>query len=299
MTGKEAGTSAAASTVERLSAAARIECGSEEAGRRTIRGVANTFRLMRSGRLIHPAAIEKWLASRDAERPIPLLAQHGFAPGFSQIGRITKLAVDRNLGLAFEAMLAEGIALADDAWTMIRQGMAPAVSIGWYGQARWVRDDEPEIDEWVKEQLARVGAHEAQVFFTVTDLAEISLVDVPDDADARLAARGQPRHGAAAQVEQLRGEVAALRGAIERMQTAGGPAGAAMIETLRGAMDEFLEEFKSAALDAIENDPSIGEAAELAALAGDAESCASAARAERPPMFASARAAVARWVAKS
>lgn len=256
MRGTDANASSGA-PVERLSAAARIEIAESGAGRRAIRGIANTFRLMRSGRLIHPAAVETWLERRDEKRPVPLLAQHGYADGFTRIGQVTALHADRKLGLVFEAVLAEGIGLADDAWTLIRQGMAPAVSIGWSGQPRLVRDDEPELDAWVGEQLRRSGRREAWVFFSIDELVEISLVDVGDDADARLAARAQ-----AAEVSGLRQELAALRAEVAQLRAAGGGAETAAIAAgLRETFAEFLEDWKEAALQLLADDALIGEAA--------------------------------------
>ncbi|MEP0848134.1 MAG: HK97 family phage prohead protease [Phycisphaerae bacterium] len=259
--------------VERLSAAARIEIAQAGQGRRAIRGVANTFRLMRTGRLIHPAAVEKWLANRDDARPVPLLAQHGFTDGFARIGQVTALRVDRKAGLIFEAVLAEGIALADDAWTLIRQGMAPAVSIGWSGQPRLVRDDEPELDEWVGEQFRTSGRREAWVFFSIDDLIEISLVDVGDDADARLAARAQ---GAA--VDELRQEIAGLRAEVDQLRALGGSAEiAALVRRMGETFGEFLDDWKDAALEMLASDELIGEAAaDLAAVREERECGASA-----------------------
>jgi HK97 family phage prohead protease len=150
--------------------------------KRRIRGVANTYRVMRSGRIIHPDAVQNLNAR------IPLMAQHGLiGGGFATIGTVERMRSDRN-GLYFEATLAEGTDLADQAATLIEQGHLAAISIGWtVKEARLVRKRDADLDAHVKEKMQEADVDEA-ILFRRIELAEISLVDVADDPDAKLAA---------------------------------------------------------------------------------------------------------------
>lgn len=159
-------------------------------GKRRIRGYANTFGVMRSGRIIHPKAVEDWLAA-NADARMPLMAMHGFVAGFATIGSVEKLKVQRSKGLYFEATVASGIELADQAWQLVSQGMLNSLSIGWSSkQRRWVRADDKDLDPWLAKKMKEAGVTEAYAHLDV-EIVEISLVDVGDDRGAKLAAQLQ------------------------------------------------------------------------------------------------------------
>ena len=253
----------------RASLGLEIAEATADGGKRRIRGYANTFGVMRSKRIIHPAAVEDWLRANPQPR-LPLLAQHGFVQGFATIGTIDVVKADRKRGMYFEASVAEGIELADQAWKLITQGMLNSLSIGWVtSQARWVKVDDKDLDGWLAQQMKEAGVSEVQAFFAV-EVLEISLVDVGDDRSAKLAARAE-----AAAVETalapLREELAALREQLAR----GGASGAnnasgasnagSEAEELRRVLEEqtdaFIEEFKAAAIEALANDEDLHETA--------------------------------------
>lgn len=159
----------------------------DDAGRRRIRGIANTFGVMRSRRIMHPGPAEELLKSKP-ELTLPLLAQHGMVPGFATIGTVDVLKVDRGRGLYFEATIADGDPTADTAWNLVEGGHLNSLSIGWYPrQARFVTEDDKDLDPWFKKKMSEAGASEALAFIDY-ELLEISLVDVGDDRDAKLVA---------------------------------------------------------------------------------------------------------------
>lgn len=170
---------------------AALELGSAGGeGERKIRGVANTFRVMSSGRIIHPSAAVQFLKA-NPNAQVPLLAQHGEVRDFATIGKVTKLAVDPKRGLTFEALVATDTDLAEQAWALIQQRMLASVSIGWQSrQSRFVREGDADLDAHLAAEMKRAGVKEALAFLQI-NLLEISLVDVPDDAGARLGAKSR------------------------------------------------------------------------------------------------------------
>lgn len=201
---------------------------------RRIRGYANTFGVMRSGRIIHPQAVEDWLAA-NPQATLALLAQHGYVSDFATIGRVDTLKVQRTRGLYFEATLATGTALADQAWTLVSQKLLGSLSIGWIGrQARWVRADDVDLDPWLAKKMKEAGASECYAFLAV-ELLEISLVDIGDDRGAKLAARLSTE------------EIAAVAEAVARRVTPAAAPGAeasqAAVEASLKAVGKVIEEF--------------------------------------------------------
>jgi len=206
----------------------RLEIEAAEVGAdnvRRIRGYANTFGVMRSGRIIHPQAVEDWLAA-NPQATLALLAQHGYVRDFATIGRVDMLKVQRTRGLYFEATLATGTALADQAWTLVSQKLLGSLSIGWIGkQARWVRADDVDLDPWIAKKMKEAGASECYAFLSV-ELLEISLVDIGDDRGAKLAARLSAE------------EIAAVAEAVARRVT---PAAAPGDQAIRAAVEASLK----------------------------------------------------------
>lgn len=157
-------------------------------GRRMLRGVGNTFTLMRSRRLIHPDGVKAWLARNPTPR-VPLFAQHGYVrSNFPNIGAVESIAVDEG-GLSFAASVVEGTELADEAWKLIQQKALFGISLGWWSyDVRKMESGSKDTDPYVQEQLDRAGAPYAVVMMDF-ELVEISVVDAGDDARALLAAR--------------------------------------------------------------------------------------------------------------
>ena len=178
--------------VARASFAGEILTAATQAdGQFRVKGIANTFTLMRSGRLIHPQAFDKWIGSVGARPDLPFMANHGFlgAADFATIGRVDRVRVDPERGLLFEGWVAKGTPLADQARVLLEQKALRGLSIGWTSrQGRFVQKNEPNIDAYTKQQLEAAGVDEAFVYFGA-ELVEISAVDVADDPGARLAGR--------------------------------------------------------------------------------------------------------------
>ncbi len=197
-------------TILRACFSASFERAASQDGRFRIRGVANTFGVMRSGRMFHPNAFDKWLAA-NAQPNLALLGNHGMdVAGFASIGRVDGARVSKQ-GLVFDAWIGEATQLARDARALVEEGTLKGISVGWMarGMSR-VHIDDPKLDPALAEALRAAEAHSADVT-TRADLVEISLVDVADDAGATLAARS----GASGDVDRaafdtLRSEVAEL-----------------------------------------------------------------------------------------
>lgn len=274
------------SGIERAATAATLQVAADSEGQRRIRGVANTFGLMRSGRVIHPEPMRQALAA-NPQMSVPLLAQHGNVDGLATIGKVTRLAVTPR-GLEFEALLARDTAMADDVWTLVQQGLLGNVSIGWQPrQARWVKVDEVDLDPHFKRVLEDSGESEAMAFIDY-ELVEISLVDVGDDRDAKLAAQleaqqseiatlraqldglssgARPAAEAAAQtadLDALRREVATLKAQTQRLLDQRSELQvAAYIAATEGQFDGFIRKFKEAAIEALLSAPEVQAEARL------------------------------------
>lgn len=288
---------ALAATLERAALAATLEVAAS-GDERKIRGVANTFGLMRSGRVLHPEPMRRALQA-NPRFSVPLLAQHGEVDGLATIGEVTKLAVTER-GLEFEARLAEGTPLADEAWSLVGQGMLRNLSVGWQAkQQRWIKTDDVDLDPHFKRVLEDAGETEALAYFDY-ELVEVSLVDVGDDAGAKLAARLDAQGGEIAalraQLERLSGggrpavepgdlraEVAALRARLDRLAADAGTAKAALfVAALDDQIESYVERFKAAAFEAMLSDEDVleearqryGDRLDEAATASDSDAAA-------------------------
>jgi HK97 family phage prohead protease len=230
---------------------------------RRIRGVANTFGVMRSGRIIHPAAVENWLKAQGDTR-LPLLAQHGQVDGFATIGSVDTLRVDRKRGLLFEATLAAGVPLADQAWALVQQHLLGNLSVGWVGkQARFVRADDADVDPWLAGKMKEAGVTECYAFLGI-DLVEISLVDVGDDPGGKLAASRAAAAAFEAALTPVRAEIAALRADVQKLTAA--RQGATLT---RADLDAFLATFESEVLTVLQSADVLAEAADARQLLQD------------------------------
>lgn len=253
---------------ELMSLALEVSAAPASGEGRKIKGYANTFRVMRSGRVILPSAADAWLQSAgNVERP--LLAQHGMVGGFATIGKVTKFRVDRSRGLYFEGELASDLPLADEAWALVQQGMLKQISLGWWPlQARWVRADDSDLDPWLKKVMKEANVSECYAHMQI-EVAEVSIVDLADDRGAFLAAAG----GAAA-VAELAAGIRDIRGRLDKLHELRGedkdgqPLGETLAAIVRAQvkqeLDAFLPELRKAALEVLES-------AALCATTGDTD----------------------------
>lgn len=246
-----------------------IEHAALENEQRVLRGVANTFGVMRSGRMIHPTALDGWLA-RNADAGLPLLAQHGYVDGFATIGRVTSLKVTKR-GLEFTAALAQGVKLADEAWTLVQQRMLDGFSLGWQSiKSKYAQVDEPSLDDAVGKALKKAGKREAMVHYEIEPV-EISLVDVGDDAAAR---RVADANGLRETLDGLRTLLAELKAEHATAQpVAGGLTTADVQRIVDAAFDKLSHDLASRVVELTEAAvASLGAAygLELGGYAGDA-----------------------------
>ena len=150
---------------------------------RTFRAVASTGSLDRDREVIQPGAFDDSLADFMAN-PV-LLAQHNYRSADGRptiIGRVLNVESTDD-GYEIEARMAN-TALAEEWWTLIRDGDANALSVGFIPQERVRARD---FDDAQKEQWAG-----AEAVHTRAELVEISAVAVPSNRDAlvRRAAKG-------------------------------------------------------------------------------------------------------------
>lgn len=133
-------------TILRACFAASFERAASQDGRFRIRGVANTFGVMRSGRMFHPKAFDKWLAA-NGQPNLALLGNHGFdVAGFASIGRVDGVQVGKQ-GLIFGAWIGEATQLARDARALVEEGTLKGISVGWMSRGMAsVRIDDPNLD---------------------------------------------------------------------------------------------------------------------------------------------------------
>lgn len=182
--------------VQRGATTGNIERAAESAAGEpmAVRGIANTFRIMHSGRVFLPTAFDRWLAATGGNINLPLLAMHGYAgsEAYPTIGRVTAVKADAG-GLQFAGFIGSGTELMDETRTLVAQGILSGISVGWTTkQARYVRKSDADIDPWLKQQMERQGVEECYAYVDC-ELVEISLVDVPDDRDAKLVAAAMQR----------------------------------------------------------------------------------------------------------
>jgi phage head maturation protease len=167
-----------------------------------IKGFANSFRPMRSGRVLLRQPYIKWAKGKG--RTLSMLANHGYGAGFGSIGLWNTFAYDEKRGMAMEGWIGSGTTLMDEARVLVQQGVLRNISVGWTSrQARWVTVDDKDIDPALKSVMDEDGVRECYCFIDY-ELVEASLVDVPDDPRATLAGGSAQFSVLSAQIEQLR-----------------------------------------------------------------------------------------------
>lgn len=121
---------------------------------RTISGYASTADVDRVGDVVVPEGMR-------AQLPIPLLSGHDQS---QIIGAVTALKPDAK-GVRIEARIVEGVARADEAWALIKQGALTSFSIGFMG---------------LKSEPIKGGGRR----WTEWELTEVSAVAVPANRSA-------------------------------------------------------------------------------------------------------------------
>ncbi len=189
------------------------------------------------------------------------------------------------------AMAGDRISAAPSAMLMVH-----AASNTVRGNAGDMRQ-EADILDTLSEQIARLymqrthrsldevlGWMRDETWLTAAEAKALGLIDEVT-AESRAVAQwdctryGLPqfpgRMDGAGSIAELRREVADLRAQVGRMNAAGGPVTAAVLQGLGEIFQEFIEAFKVAAMEALETDPALRDGAadfreDMAALAEDA-----------------------------
>jgi phage head maturation protease len=184
--------SAVEALAPRGSFAFEIADATQDGDKLRIKGFANSFRPMRSGRVLLPKPYIKWAKARG--RTLPMLAQHGMVTGFASIGRWDSFAYDEKRGALFGGWIGTGTQLQADARSLVQQGALSTLSWGWTNkQSRWVTIDDKDIDADLKTKMEEDDVRECYCFVDY-DIVETSLVDVPDDSRSTLASGELMRH---------------------------------------------------------------------------------------------------------
>lgn len=241
--------------------------GAEPDGRFIVEGRMNSFGVMRSRRILHPGPFRAWLKAAGREASLPMLVNHGLvASGLSSVGRWTGFSVDDD-GMNWSGFVGDGTDLARDTRALLAQGVVDSLSLGWQPiQGRWVTIDDADLDPWLKRKLTEAGAREAYAFLDYIPV-EGSVVDVPDDALARVA-------GGAA-FASLHQAVEGLRADINALKSGGGTDTASrFLASLDSRFREFLAQWREQVVAMLQADSVVADAAEafredLAALRED------------------------------
>lgn len=187
-----------------------IETAGPEDGVFRVVGRMNSFGVMRSRRLLHPAAFADWLAA-NPDATLPMLANHGYiGGGFATVGRWTSFKVDKS-GMTWSGFIGgqnddDSTELQRDARRLLAQKVLDGLSLGWEGSGRWANIDEPDLDPLVKGALKKANVKEAFVFYSWAPV-EGSLVDVGDDPLARVARRGEAPDHVAESLSAIRAQL--------------------------------------------------------------------------------------------
>ncbi len=224
----------------------------DEQGNLRIKGLANTFGVMRSRRVLLPSAFNDWLAGNNGNVNINLLANHGFVPGFASIGKVETMRVT-NKGLQFEGFIGKGTVLMDEAATLVESKILDSFSLGWMSnQSRVVSREDSDLDPHLKKLFSQNKELTHLWAFFRVEVVELSLVDVADDRGAKLAA------------DFRRGLLDDVRSALRDSQPAtktGTPvpdsaavqdAIATIVREQIARMDDRLSEFKDEVVGAVE-----------------------------------------------
>jgi HK97 family phage prohead protease len=219
-----------------------------QTGEYRIGGYMNTFGAMHSRRIIHPRGFLKWLAKHRNAR-LPMLGNHGEGvASYAMIGEWDTFEHHEGRGMYWAGRVGSGTQLADDARRLLDQKLLRQLSFGFVvRQGRWVSLKDADLDPHLRAAMEAAELDEAYAVFDWYPV-EGSIVDVADDPGARIAAK-------------LRDEISSLKQQLAGQSPA--PSGAASIDlaALRETFDGFLEDFKLAAIEALNTDPDVIQAA--------------------------------------
>ena len=253
---------------------AGFEHAESDDGKYRIKGVANTFGLMRSGRIIDPRAFDDWAKKADGNISIPIMVQHGAVSGLATVGRVDFVSIDPAKGLRFEAVIASGTQQARDVQALIEEGILGNISIGWrpyHIRHINVKDADEALANAMRER--RISSAELHL---KAELVEISIVDVPDDPGARIGASASAKADQA-EPDDIETRVLRLETAVETMQetlyTLNDVVNQLRCETEAGfeeANAEFIDKLRDVAMEAVlDASPIIGEAEDAIASFGE------------------------------
>lgn len=226
-----------------------------ESGRLAVRGIANSFRIMHSGRVFHPRAFERQMQATGGKVDLPLLAMHGmtFADTFPNIGKVGTISIEPQRGLVFDGWIGAGTQLMDETRTLVKGGALAGISVGAVVDSnarRLVNRDDADIDPLIAQQMDAQGKRRAHVFFEA-ELVEISLVDVPDDREARLAAGAYPNtgEGMAAELFTIRLFMSQIKAALDALKC--GEPSTELLAAMKSMVAEFWAEGESRLIESI------------------------------------------------
>lgn len=247
----------------------------EDGDKLRVKGYANSFRPMRSGRVLSPKPYIKWAKGKG--RTLTMLANHGYVPGFGSIGQWNAFSYDEKRGALMEGFIGSGTSLMNEARTLVKQGILRNISVGWTArQARWITIDDKDIDAHFKTVMEEDGVRECYAFIDY-ELVEASLVDVPDDPRATLAAntQWQMANGELLRaLADLRASISAIQHASPEKATDGNEVADTIQkiirETVRAEIQAALPEMTRAALE-LASDIAIDPHADYGAALLDAE----------------------------
>lgn len=151
-----------------------------------IRGVANTFRVMNSGTMIHPSALDEYFAANPQPK-LKLMINHGAKKGgdLKSIGVVDELKVTER-GLEFSAFIINGTTAANEARELIKHGVVDRVSLGWMVPKSAIKHVAGfSTDPIVAARFRESGRSKIEVHYKIRPV-EVSLVDSPDDPDAHV-----------------------------------------------------------------------------------------------------------------
>lgn len=263
----------------------RAEIGDD--GAFLVRGVMNSFRPMRSRRILHPQGYIEWLERSPGAR-LPMLANHGYGGGgaYAVIGTWDEFSYDPARGAVWGGTVGSGTALCDEARTLLSQGLLRGLSWGWcpLAPARWVTLKDADLDAHFRAVMEADGVDECYACWRYEPV-EGSIVDVADDRLGLLAARQAAADADAlaaigARVDEIGVAVRSLAVSLTGARLATGDALDSQIAEIMRRMTDGMETRLAQMIEAHMMDPDADYARAL--MADDAPACDHGTHSERP-----------------
>lgn len=155
---------------------AQIKEADDGSGRRLISGYANTVNLDRMNEIVDPAAFKSTLKTW-MKNPVLLLGHDMSKP----VGKGIEAEI-REKGLWIKGEIAKGVSYADDAWSLVKQKVLRAFSIGY----RILKDELVEGESKDSGKVRRI---------TKLELYEVSLVSIPANRESLFSVTKGMIHG--------------------------------------------------------------------------------------------------------